>query len=317
MPKAMLVYNPYAGRYPSWLLSERAAKLLSQNGWEIEMKQSQQAMNIVQLAQQAADRLFDAFFIVGGDGSINLAARGLAGSQTALGVLPGGTSNVFAQELGLPGLSWTRIMALEESARLLSNAESRWIDMGWCGATPFLLWAGAGLDGFVVHHIEPRGRWEKHFAGMSYAASAVWHAAFWRGVNMVFIVDGQQIKGHYLMGLASNVHLYAGGILQLSAQARLDDGMLDLWLFEGDTIGDTVQCAWDLFAGRLTDTGRVRRIPFEYLSIQTDVPLYLQVDGEPLDFNGHNIELRVQRQALRVLVPSNTPWQLFSERNSL
>jgi YegS/Rv2252/BmrU family lipid kinase len=311
----MLVYNPYAGRYPSWLLSERAAKLLCQSGWDIEMKQSKQASDIIRLAQQAAEKGLDAYFIVGGDGTINLAARGLAGSDTALGVLPGGTANVFAQELGLPSLSWTRIMALEESARLLTTAEARWIDLGWCGTTPFLLWAGVGLDAFVIHRIEPRPRWEKRFAGLGYAASTVWHAATWRGINMKMVADGEQIKGHYLMGLASNVHLYAGGIAQLSPQARLDDGILDLWLFEGDTMGDAVQCAWDMFAGRHTDTSRVRQVNFKSLLIETESPMYLQVDGEPVTYDSRKVELHVQKQALRVLVPPNTPWQLFSERN--
>ena len=313
----MLVYNPYAGRYPSWLLSERAAKVLEKNGWEIELRQSQQASDIIQTAQQAAEQGLDAYFIVGGDGTINLAARGLVGSETALGVLPGGTANVFAQELGLPGLSWTRIMALEESARLLTTAEARRVDLGWCGSTPFLLWAGVGLDAFVIHRIEPRPRWEKHFAAVSYAASTVWHAAAWRGINMSIVADGEQITGHYLMGVASNVHLYAGGIAQLSPQARLDDGVLDLCLFEGDTLGDAVQCAWDVFAGRHEDTSRVRQTSFRRLVIETETPMYLQVDGEPVTYDSRTVELYVQKQALKVLVPQNTPWQLFSERSGI
>jgi YegS/Rv2252/BmrU family lipid kinase len=311
MPKAMMVYNPYAGRYPSWLLCERAANLLRQSGWEIETRQSQQASDIILFAQQAAEKGLDAYIVVGGDGTLNLAARGLIGSDTALGVLPGGMANVFAQELGLPGLSWTRIMALEESARMLSCAEPRWIDLGMCGTTPFILWAGVGLDAFVIHRIEPRPRWEKHFAAIGYAATAVWHAAAWRGINMSMIADGVPLKGHFLMGLASNVHLYAGGIAQLSPQARLDDGVLDLWLFEGDTLGDAVQCAWDMFAGRHAETGRVRQINFRTLEIETEGEMYLQVDGEPVYYDEQCVKLSVQRQALKVLIPDNTPWQLF------
>ena len=279
------------------------------------MKQSRQASDITLFARQAAEEGLDAYFIVGGDGTINLAVRGLVGSDTALGVLPGGTANVFAQELGLPGLSWTRIMALDESVRLLAFAEARWVDLGWCGTTPFLLWAGIGLDAFVIHRIEPRPRWEKHFAAIGYAASTVWHATFWRGINMSMIADEEQITGHFLMGLASNVHLYAGGIAQLSPQARLDDGILDLWLFEGDTLGDAVECAWDLFAGRYADTGRVRQISFKSLVIETETDMYLQVDGEPVYYDDRRVELSVQEQALRILVPPNTPWQLFLERN--
>jgi diacylglycerol kinase (ATP) len=310
-----MVYNPYAGRYPSWLLSERAARLLRDHGWKITLKESRMATDITHLARQSADQGLDAFFIVGGDGTINLAARGLVGSETALGVLPGGTANVFAQELGLPGLSWTRIMALEESARMLAHAETRQVDLGWCGPVPFLLWAGVGMDAFVIHRLEPRPRWEKHFAAIGYAATAMWHAAAWRGINMCLVVDGKQVEGHYLMGLASNVHLYAGGIAALSDEARLDDGELDLWLFEGDTIGDAVQCAWDLFAQRNKETGRVRQIKFRSLVIETEGEMFLQVDGEPIHLDGKHVELIVQKQALKILVPSVTPRQLFEERS--
>jgi YegS/Rv2252/BmrU family lipid kinase len=311
----MMVYNPYAGRYPSWLLSERAANLLRQNGWEIDMKESHEASDITLLAKEAAEQGLEAYFVVGGDGTINLAARGLVGSETALGILPGGTANVFAQELGLPGLSWTRIMALEESAKILAHADARLVDLGWCGKTPFLLWAGIGLDAFVIHRIEPRPRWEKNFAAIGYAATAIWHAATWRGINMCLIADGKQVEGHYLMGLVSNVHLYAGGIAELSNEARLDDGLLDLWLFEGDTIGDVVQCAWDLLGERNTETGRVWKIPFRSLVIETEANMFLQVDGEPVQYEGKRVELIVQKKALKILVPSNPPWQLFVERS--
>lgn len=314
MLNGLLVYNPYAGRYPSWLLSERAANVLRRHGWQIDMRQSQQAMDITNFARQASDSGMDALFVVGGDGTINLAIRGLLGGETALGVLPAGTGNVFAQELGLPGLTWTRIMALEESARLLSSADVHRVDVGLCGSNPFLLWAGIGLDAFIIRRIEPRPRWEKHFAAMGYAASSIWNAVSWHGINMQINVDGSQINGHFLMALASNAHLYAGGIARLSSQARLDDGKLDLWLFEGDTLGDAVQCAWDIFADRYTQTGSVRQFDFQSLVIETDHELYIQVDGEPIDYDKKRVEITVLRKALKILIPENPPWQLFEEK---
>jgi diacylglycerol kinase family enzyme len=169
----------------------------------------------------------------------------------------------------------------------------------------------------VVNRIEPRPRWEKHFAAVGYVARAAWNATFWHGINMRLIADGEEIKGHYLMGLASNIHLYAGGIAQLSPQARMDDGIFDFWLFEGDTLGDTVQCAWELFAGKNADNRRVRQITFKSLLIETEADIFMQVDGEPLYFDGRSVELRVQKQAMRVLTPANTPWELFMERNEI
>lgn len=313
MPKAIIAYNPTAGRYPSLLLIERAAEVLSRHGWELTLEQTQGSEHITQLARQAANDGMDAFFMAGGDGSLNCAVGGLMGTDTALGVLPCGTANVWAQELGLPGLSWTRWMALEESARLLASAHSCLVDIGTCNEHPFLLWSGVGLDAFVVHHIEPRNRWEKLFASAHYAASVVWYASYWHGMNLRVETEGGQIQGHFLLALVSNVHLYAGGLANLTPDARLDDGTMDLWLFEGETLGDTVQLALDLLGGRHVQSQTVHQVQFHQLRLESDSPAYVQVDGEPCQVVSP-VTFRIQPRALRVLVPDQTPQLLFNSR---
>ena len=308
----MIAYNPAAGRYPSRLLVERAAHVFEVQGWNVLLEQTLGSEHITHLARQAVQRNYDYFFIAGGDGSVNRAVAGLVDSQTALGVLPAGTANVWAQELGLPGLTWTRLSALEEFARRLAGGRVQLIDIGYCNDQPFLMWAGVGLDGIIIHHIEPRRRWEKHFAVVHYAASAVWHAAFWHGMNLRVEVDGQQVRGHFLLSLVSNVHLYAGGIAELTPKACLNDGAMDLWLFEGETLGDVAQLAWELWAGSHTTSNRVRQIPFHRLRIEFDTPTYVQLDGEPAD-GGSCVTISVHARSLRVLVPETTSCELFQE----
>ena len=115
MPSALLVYNPVAGRYPSRMLTERAANVLKSYGWQVDIETTSAGSQIPLIAQQAVQAKKDSLIIVGGDGSLNKALPSLVGTGTALGVLPAGTANVWAQELHLPGLSWTRWNALEES----------------------------------------------------------------------------------------------------------------------------------------------------------------------------------------------------------
>lgn len=312
MPKAYLVYNPAAGRFPSRMLAERAADVLQAQGWEMCLMQANGGPHITQLARQAVDHSMDVFFIAGGDGSVNFATAGLVGSQTALGVLPAGTANVWAQELGLPGLTWTRWLALEESARRLSTASVRSVDVGFCNQAPFLLWAGVGLDAFIVHRIEPRSRWEKHFAIVHYAATAVRQARAWDGINLHVLADGSEISGRYLLAVVSNIHLYAGGFAEISPYARLDDGLMDLWLFSGDTLLETVHRAWDLWSGRHLCSDQARCIPFRKLRLSSDAPLYIQLDGEPIA-NDSSVTIEVHSRALRVLVPDGAPRALFAE----
>lgn len=317
MHSADMIYNPNAGRFPSAILAERAATVLRTNGWKIRLIKTHDGEHVTQLARRAAEEGREALFVVGGDGTINLAVRGLAGSETALGVLPGGTANVLAQELGLPGLTWTRWMALEESARRLADASVRWVDIGQCADTPFLMWAGVGLDAFAIHHIEPRPRGEKLFANVVYAASTAYHASYWHGINLNVIADNLNISGHYLLALISNIHLYAGGLAQISPFALLDDGTMDLWLFEGDTLGDTIQRAWDLYAGRHVDSERVHHMAFKQLQLESDSQLYVQVDAEPLSHQAHSIEIKVIPQGLRLLIPRETPRELFCNKEPL
>lgn len=312
MQKAYLVYNPAAGRFPSRMLTERAADVLRKQGWDIRVKPTNGGPHITELAFQAVEQAMDAFFIAGGDGSINYAVAGLVNSDTPLAVLPAGTANVWSQEIGLPGLTWTRLMALEESARQLANCSIRSVDVGYCNDDPFLLWAGVGLDAFVVHRIEPRTKWEKHFAVAHYASIAMQQASFWGGMNLQVIADGEQITGHYILGVVSNIHLYAGGLAEISPYACLDDGEMDLWLFAGETLLETLRHAWNLWSGRHLNSDSAQCIPFRKLRITSDSAMYVQVDGEPIE-SQKEIDIDVQPQALRVLVPDNAPRALFAE----
>ena len=311
MRRALLIYNPTAGRFPFQELSERAAQVLRSYGWEVSLEQTQNAEHVTALARQAAERGLDALFTVGGDGTINLAARGLAGSQTALGVLPGGTANVFAKELGLPSLTLARLTALDESAHSLANAPRWAMDLGLCGGVPFVLWGGIGFDAFALRKIEPRPRWEKYLATATFAAALLRHAADWHGVNLTVNADGQRVSGRYVVAVMSNIHLYAGGLAQISPNACLDDGVLDLWLFEGGEFNDTVQCVWDLLAGRHVDSSMAHCIPFRTLTLESDTPLYVQVDAEPVAYTANSITVGVQPRSLWLLTPERTPRRLF------
>jgi diacylglycerol kinase (ATP) len=304
MHRASLIYNPAAGRFPSRLLADRVVSLLNQEGWEISLEASQSGEHLTELAHRAAAREMEAVFLVGGDGSINRAIPGLLNTPTALGILPAGTANVWAQEIGLKTMNWTRWDALQESIRSLARGRVVPVDIGLCNGRPFLLWAGIGLDGYIVNRIEPRSRWAKSIAVVHYGASAIWYAGQWRGINLRVEVDGEKIEGHYLLTLVSNIQLYAGGLIHLLSEDFLDDGLLELWLLEGDNFIDTLQCAWDLFMGRVSQNERIYRRHFKQLRLESDSLLYVQLDGEPLQATGI-VDLQVLPKSLNVIVPSD------------
>lgn len=310
MPSTLLVYNPVAGRYPSRMLTERAAKVLEGYGWQVDIETTRDGSQIPLLAQQAVHDHKDSIIIVGGDGSLNKALPSLVGTDTALGVLPAGTSNVWAQELGLPGLSWTRWKALEESAHRLAKGDVRRVDIGKCNEKFFLLWSGIGIDAFIIHRIEPRKQWEKNFTLVRYGASVVWSASQWQGVDIRVLADGMQVEGKFMLVEVSNIRLYAGGLAKLSPQAKLDDGLMELWLFDGESVNDVLQQAWSLWSGRHVESDRVKFVQFSQIVLESDTLIYLQMDGEP-EFGGQQVAISVLPRQLKVMVPDQAPSSLF------
>jgi YegS/Rv2252/BmrU family lipid kinase len=311
MTRAVLVYNPTAGRSPSQAEIQKTLAGLRSIGWWLEYFESDSAVHTTQLARQAAESGSDVLIIAGGDGSIERAVAGLIGSDTALGVLPMGTANVFAQELGLKTPSIARRSSYEDNVAFLKSAVIHPVDVGTCNGTPFLLWAGVGLDGYIVHKLEPRQRWSKKLGVSYYAARAASQASSWKGQTLHIKTGDSEIEGHYILAVMSNIRLYAGGITTLSPHARMDDGQMELWLFSGESMYDVLRHATNLLTGRHVNSDQVQLVPVKQLVLESQEPLFIQLDGDPYQ-ESKRVELNVLHHGLNILVPPDKPSWLAS-----
>jgi YegS/Rv2252/BmrU family lipid kinase len=302
MRTGLIIYNPKAGRLSVRPFIRGAAKALRRAGWKIRIARTQSGEHAIELAQQAAEQGLTAAFAVGGDGTLGQVANGLAGSDTALGILPSGTVNVLAEEFGLPKFNLWNLNALRANASLLAEAPIHSLDLGEVNGYQFVLWAGIGLDALAIHALEPRLRVEKFFAFPEYAAAAILKAQAWHGVRLQLWADGVEVQGHYMLAVANNVRTYMGGMAVLSPDACLDDGFFDLWLFSGETLTDVFRHAFDMWSGRHIESEHIQRLPFRSLRVRAETPVYLQADGEPLPA-AQEVEIRVRPRALKVLMP--------------
>jgi YegS/Rv2252/BmrU family lipid kinase len=310
MRKAWLIYNPYAGRFPAGLFLSRAVRVLSDAAWDVYVTESTDTENVAGLAQKAVEAGCQAVFVAGGDGSVGQAAGALAGTDTALGVLPTGTANVWAQGIGLPRLDWSNWFALEEAAASLALGETRLVDVGQCGEHAFLLWGGLGLDGRIVNSLEPRQRWEKALGTIHYATLAFWTSLDWEGLDLCVEAEGRTWEGRFLVAVASNIRSYAGGLLELSPGALVDDGLLDFWLISGRSVVDAVMRVVQVLLGTHVDAPGVVHFQANKATFHSDYPLPMQFDGEPCVLRAP-VEFTVCQKALKVLVPREVP-PLFS-----
>jgi diacylglycerol kinase family enzyme len=123
---------------------------LAQNH-EVEVVETNRRGHATRLAQDAARRGLDLVVGFGGDGTLNEVATGIAGTDTALGVLPGGSTNVFARTLGMPN---DPVAAVKTLAAGLNAGDLRPIGLGRVNGRYFCFHTGIGFDAAVVRHVE-------------------------------------------------------------------------------------------------------------------------------------------------------------------
>jgi diacylglycerol kinase (ATP) len=251
--------------------------------------------------------------VAGGDGTVHEVVNGLVGSDTAMGVLPVGTGNVWAKEIGLPTLGLTQIDRLLAAARMLVDGEVRWVDVGRANGRFFLNCAGVGIDSTVAAQVEPRTRVAKQLGGiLTYVIAGLSIARDFSGVRSTIIVDDRTIHTMMLLVVVSNIQLY-GGLVKMSPEARLDDGLLDIRVFKG------IGAAWifrhlaGVFTNRHLRNPMVSYYQGRRVTIYTAEPFPLQLDGEPVGMTP--VSLEVVPRALRVLVPRAAPADRFAHNS--
>ena len=304
----MLIFNPNAGRYPPEVAARESARILRARGWSVSVHATRDAGHVTELAREAAASGMDVLITAGGDGSIGRALPGLIGQHTALAVLPTGTANVWAQEIGMPRISGPMRGDVIKQANLIAGGISAPVDVGICNETPFLLWAGIGLDAIVVADAEKhRSHLKKRFAVPEYFVRALTAAHRWPGMEIE--VKGQRktgenfdYSGRVQLAVVSNIHLYAGGLANISPDARLDDGECDLWLFNGRGASTALKHAWNLVRGNHVQDPNVLRIPFREIRIRTGSAVAVHTDGDPRP-EAAEISISVRTRSLQALLP--------------
>jgi diacylglycerol kinase (ATP) len=289
--RAALVFNPTAGQGRG---ARRFAAVVEalRSAFALEIVPSESADALRSAARAAAARGLDALFVLGGDGTLRLAARELLGSATALGALPGGTTNVVAcAALGLPRDPLG-------AARALVEAEARALDVGLAGAGAFLMQLSGGLDARVMAVLSPRAK--RRFGKLAIAATGLGELLRYRFEEFALEVDGapRRARGFVVANLAQ----YAGRF-EIVPGARADDGALDLLLFHGRSRRAAIGFALALARGRHARRADVETARCGRVVVTGPARAPLQADGDPLDA-ALPLEIRLAPERLLVLAPA-------------
>ena len=306
--KAHLIYNPTAGPRDVLHALKRIRSHLNRRGWAVELQLTEKPGDATTLARAAAQADCDAVIAAGGDGTVNEAVNGLVGTRTALGVLPVGTGNMWAKQLGIPTYTLTNPLRLHEAAAGLAEAPIHLVDVGQVNGRCFLCWAGIGLDAQVTAEMEPRQRRTKRLGVLPYAVAAILVARDFQGVRTRVSLDGNIVRGRTLLILVSNIRQYIG-VLSVAREARMDDGLLDVFIFKGLGFQYVVRHLLKIISQRYLRDPQIVHRQARHIEVWTEWAIPLQVDGDPIGTTP--VTLKVVPRALRVLVPPTAPRDLF------
>jgi diacylglycerol kinase family enzyme len=290
--RILIVHNAYAGMRHQRLLRE-ACRNLADAGAQVQIMHAgtiEQDREVARAA--AADGGFDAVVAAGGDSTIRGVASGLIGSTMPLGIIPIGTGNVLAEEIGLrrdPG-------TLTE---VLLRGPSIDIRYGLADTTPFLIMMGAGFDARVVGRLSTP--WKRSIGKLAYAWPIV-REIFRKPKSFEVVIDGRPVRATWLV--VTRVAHYGGSFVIAERQTLTEDGF--------HAVMATAESRW-AFAGVLIAIALERHalrpdvavIPCKHISIAETRSLATQLDGEPVAPCPREFTLSEDR--LKLIVPQGSP----------
>ena len=286
MNKTLVILNPAARSDKASRLRERIAALSG----GASMRLTSEAGDARDIAAEAVREGFEVIIAAGGDGTLNEVVNGIGGAPVRLGILPVGTMNVFATELGIPQGNLERAWSIIEQGNVVE------VDLPKANDTHFIQLAGVGLDAEVVRKTTADSK--KALGPLSYLLTLVQVAAHKPSRVMLEAEGGRIREGSF--ALIGNGRLY-GGPFPVFQRANLFDGLLDVLVFQNQSHWDVVRYFQAIAFGTHPQLPDVEYFQTSTLRVTSSGDVPVELDGEvagmlPCLFS-------VSSQKLRVLAP--------------
>jgi YegS/Rv2252/BmrU family lipid kinase len=280
--RALAIVNPAAGKGAGERLVTRIASDLGAVGLSVDVVRTPAPGEAARLASAAVEDGYERVIAVGGDGTANEVANGLAGTDVALGLYPIGSGNDFARALGYP-------RRRKKLAAFLAQARPQRIDVGEVNGRVFLNAAGVGIDGHVAERVIASSRVVGQTLG--YFVGALVSIATYRPRQMRVIIDGQLREGPHLVVIAANGTHFGSG-MHVAPNAKLDDGLFDIVV--GGDLGRwaSLVALAKLYRGSHVDGRTILAFRAPSLDVELFEPLPMQADGEASRVSALHVRMR-------------------------
>lgn len=268
--RVLVIYNPTAGRKRGKRLTDTLA-LLRAKGCEVVERRTTRRGDAEEFARDASSDDFDVVVAAGGDGTVNEVINGMVGrpDRPRLAVIPLGTANVLALEIGLDPKD------AEQVSDTIAHGPSRTVHLGLANGRHFLLMAGAGLDAHVVEGVNVALK--RHAGKLAYVVESVRQAFGYDFPELQIRANGQTYEGR--MAVACRGRFY-GGPFVAAPDARLDRPKLEVCILPKSGVGGVVRYGLALPMNKLAELPEVQVVSADSITILGPRGAPLQGDGD-------------------------------------
>jgi YegS/Rv2252/BmrU family lipid kinase len=290
-----VIINPLSGargRSQGVARAAVATRLLAARGLEGRIRVTERAGHAAELTRQALAEGASLVCAWGGDGTMNEVAGVLVHTNVPLGVIPEGSGNGFARELGL-------YLSPEAALGVAINGRERIIDAGQIGNRLFFNLAGVGLDARIAalfNQKAPQRRGFFRYIWLGWQQLVTYQPATYR-----ITIDQEHRELRAIMLVAANLRQYGNGAY-IAPDADAEDGRLDLVIVGARSMGRAFLLTPRLFTRSLHRARDILTRQVTEVSISSSTPLLCHADGEPFEA-GSEITVTVKPKALTVKVP--------------
>mgnify|MGYP000909212837 CR=1 FL=1 len=290
-----VVLNPVAGLTNAEVVRQSIVRACRELGWDVKIHETSPDDDLRKIVKQAVDQRADLVIAAGGDGTVSGVASAMVNSGKPIGILPTGTGNVLARELGIP-------LNLEEALALLRGPNHvRILDAMQINGDYYVLNASIGISSEVIK--ETRREEKRRFGMLAY----VWHAV--RSIlrsdmhRFDVRVDGRSYRFSATEVMITNTNPLGLPVMRNDLSIDVGDGRLDLFILRARNIRDYINILVKILLGlpwKNDWTLRYLEIR-ESAEVRTKLPLPVQADGEAI---GHTpVVLSVVPGSLKIIVP--------------
>lgn len=267
--RLLIIFNPAAGR-PGRRTLRKTLRALDDCGVVYTLSTTQAPGDARRMAQEAGSgpERYDAIVVAGGDGTIHEVVNGLKDAETPMGLIPLGTANVLAREIGLE-------FTPAAIAQTLAQGEPREIHLGRIGERRFAMMAGIGFDAEAVRRVNPHVK--EVIGRAAYGLAAIEELLFGAHPMLEITADGTTHHASWL--IVGNGHYYAGGF-SVTPEARLSDPSLSACLFKSPRRFDLIRYVRSTILGHHNRLADVTFLKTQSLHVNGPQDMVVQADGE-------------------------------------